>query len=74
MEFYYLPEGHRAIHPVTTKPWNKTGSMNCNFMFYSELFNFAVFGLFKDGVNMNFYPKRLEKLAKIMETAFPKGN
>ena len=24
---------NRAIHPVTTKPWNKTGSMNCNFMF-----------------------------------------
>ena len=86
---------NRAIHPVTTKPWNKTGSMNCNFMFtttadtvelwkhyytylpaillfYSELFNCAVFGLFKDEVNMDLYPKRMEKLAKIMETAFPK--
>lgn len=84
---------NRAIHPVTTKPWNKTGSMNCNFMFttpddtaelwkhyytylpailmfYSELFNCAVFGLFKDEVNMDLYPKRLERLAKIMETAF----
>lgn len=86
---------NRAIHPVTTKPWNKTGSMNCNFMFttpadtaelwkyyysflpavlmfYSELFNCAVFGLFKDEVNMDLYPKRMEKLAKIMEMAFPK--
>lgn len=86
---------NRAIHPVTNKPWNKTGSMNCNFMFttpedtaelwkhyytylpsilmfYSELFNCAVFGLFKDEVNMDLYPKRIEKLAKIMETAFPK--
>jgi hypothetical protein len=41
-------------------------------MFYSELFNCAVFGLFKDEVNMDLYPKRMEKLAKIMETAFPK--
>ena len=88
---------NRAIHPVTTKPWNKTGSMNCNFMFtthddtaelwkhyytylpailmfYSELFNCAVFGLFKDEVNMDLYPKRLERLAKIMETAFKKNN
>ena len=24
---------NRAIHPVTTKPWNKTGEMNFNFMF-----------------------------------------
>lgn len=24
---------NRAIHPVTTRPWNKTGAMNCNFMF-----------------------------------------
>lgn len=41
-------------------------------IFYSELFNSAVFGLFKDEVDMNLYPNRLEKLAKIMETAFPK--
>lgn len=86
---------NRAIHPVTTKPWNKTGSMNCNFMFttpadteelwkhyytylpailifYSELFNIVVFGLFEDEVDMNLYLKRLEKLAMIMGTAFPK--
>ena len=86
---------NRAIHPVTTKPWNKTGAMNCNFMFttpvdtaelwkhyytylpailmfYSELFNCAVFGLFKDEVNMDLYPKRMEKLAKIMEMALKK--
>ena len=24
---------NRAIHPITTRPWNKTGAMNCNFMF-----------------------------------------
>lgn len=24
---------NRALHPVTTRPWNKTGAMNCNFMF-----------------------------------------
>lgn len=24
---------NRAIHPVTTRPWNKTGEMNFNFMF-----------------------------------------
>lgn len=88
---------NRAIHPVTTRPWNKTGAMNCNFMFttsddiaelwkryyaflpailvfYSELFNYVVFGLFKDEVNMDLYPKRLERLAKIMETAFKKNN
>ena len=86
---------NRAIHPVTTRPWNKTGAMNCNFMFMtpidtlelwkhyyaylpailvfiSDLFNTAVFCLFKDEVNMDLYPKRLEKLVKIMETAFPK--
>lgn len=86
---------NRAIHPVTTRPWNKTGTMNCNFMFmtpidtmelwkhyyaylpailvfYSDLFNSAVFGLFKDEVNMDLYTKRIEKLAKIMETAFSK--
>ena len=86
---------NRAIHPITTRPWNKTGAMNCNFMFmtpidtvelwkhyyaylpailvfYSDLFNSVVFGLFKDEVNMDLYPKRLEKFAKIMETAFSK--
>lgn len=80
---------NRAIHPVTTRPWNKTGAMNCNFMFvtpndiaelwrhyyaylpaillfYSELFNTAVFGLFKDEVDMELYPKRIEKLTEIM--------
>ena len=88
---------NRAIHPVTTRPWNKTGAMNCNFMFtspndiaelwkhyyaylpvilifYSELFNYVVFGLFKDEVNMDLYPKRLERLAKIVETAFKNNN
>ena len=87
---------NRAIHPVTTRPWNKTGAMNCNFMFvmpddilglwehyyaylpailifYSELFNYAVFGLFEDEVNMDLYGKRLEKLAVIMSQAFSKG-
>jgi len=80
---------NRAIHPVTTRPWNKTGEMNCNFMFvmpddiaelwkhyyaylptillfYSELFNTAVFGSFKDEVDMELYPKRIEKMTKIM--------
>lgn len=80
---------NRAIHPVTTRPWNKTGAMNCNFMFvmpddivelwkhyyvylpaillfYSELFNTAVFGLFKDEVDMELYPKRIEKMTEIM--------
>lgn len=80
---------NRAIHPVTTRPWNKTGAMNCNFMFvtpndiaelwrhyyaylpaillfFSELFNTAVFGLFKDEVDMELYPKRIEKLTEIM--------
>lgn len=87
---------NRAIHPVTTRPWNKTGAMNCNFMFvmpddikglwkhyyaympailifYSELFNYAVFGLFNDEVDMKLYSKRLEKLAMIMNKAFPRG-
>lgn len=27
---------NRAIHPVTTRPWNKTGAMNCNFMFVNQ--------------------------------------
>jgi len=86
---------NRAIHPVTTRPWNKTGAMNCNFMFttpvdivelwdhyyaylpailifYSELFNYAVFELFKDEVNVDLYPKRLERLVEIMEYTFPK--
>lgn len=85
---------NRAIHPVTTRPWNKTGAMNCNFMFttpadiaelwnhyyaylpsilifYSELFNYAVFSLFKDEVKMELYPKRLERMANIMEKVFP---
>ena len=88
---------NRAIHPVTTKPWNKTGAMNCNFMFttpndiaelwkhyyaylpvilvfYSELFNYAVFGLFKDEVDMALLPKRLEELAMIMKSASIKNN
>jgi len=80
---------NRAIHPVTTRPWNKTGAMNCNFMFvmpddiaelwkhyyaylpailifYSELFNYAVFGMFEDEVDMDLYGKRLEKMSTIM--------
>ena len=86
---------NRAIHPVTTRPWNRTGAMNCNFMFtkqadiaelwkhyyaylpailifYSELFNYAVFNLFKDEVDMELYPKRLEKLAETMASAYRK--
>lgn len=81
---------NRALHPVTTRPKNRTGAMNCNFMFvtakdneelwrhyyaylpvilifYSELFNSVVFALFKNEVNMDLYPKRLEKLTNIME-------
>ena len=80
---------NRAIHPVTTRRKNKTGAMNCNFMFmtnedtvelwkhyyaylpailifYSELFNTAVFGLFQNEVDMELYPKRLERLAEIV--------
>lgn len=86
---------NRAIHPVTTRKKNKTGAMNCNFMFvtssdidglwkhyyaylpailvfYSELFNYAVFSLFKDEVEINLFTKRLEKLAKTMTKAYPK--
>ena len=87
---------NRAIHPVTTRPWNKTGAMNCNFIFttpadiqelwkhyyaympailifYSEMFNCAVFGLFKDEVDIELFPKRLEKLASIMGQVYPKA-
>jgi len=86
---------NRAIHPVTTRPWNKTGAMNCNFMFvtpddieglwnqyytilpavlmfYSELFNTAVFGLFEDEVDMKLYPKRMEKMTEIMGAVYKK--
>ena len=86
---------NRAIHPVTTRPWNKTGAMNCNFMFttpvdiaelwkhyyaylpailmfYSELFNYAVFSLFENEVDLELYPKRLEKTAAIMGDVFAK--
>jgi hypothetical protein len=85
---------NRALHPVTTRPWNKTGEMNCNFMFtttddivrlwkhyyanlpailifYSELFNYAVFELFKDEVNSALLPKRIEKLSQILSKAYP---
>lgn len=88
---------NKAIHPVTTRPWNKTGAMNCNFMFatsedvaglweqyyaylpailifYSELFNAAVFGLFKNEVDVDLFSKRLERMAKIMDKAFPKSS
>ena len=84
---------NRAIHPVTTRPWNKTGAMNCNFMFttsvdiqelwkhyyaympailmfYSELFNCAVFNLFEKEVDMELYPKRLENMASIVDNVF----
>lgn len=80
---------NKAIHPVTTRPWNKTGAMNCNFMFmtpednkvmwkqyyayllailifYSELFNTAVFGLFQDEVDVDLYANRLVTMTKIM--------
>jgi len=88
---------NKAIHPVTTRPWNKTGAMNLNFMyvkiddvaklwehyysflpvillFYSELFNMAIFGLFQDEVDMELYPKRLERLAKIMGRVYSHSN
>lgn len=84
---------NRAIHPVTTRPWNKTGAMNCNFMFanqediaelwkhyyaylpailmfYSELFNCVVFGLFKDEIDTGLLEKRLERMAEIMSKAY----
>ena len=80
---------NRAIHPITTRPWNKTGAMNCNFMFvtssdiaelwkhyysflpavlmfYSELFNVAVFGLFKEEIDSELLLKRLGRMAEIM--------
>ena len=86
---------NRAIHPVTTRPWNKTGAMNCNFMFvmpddiaelwkhyyaylpaillfYSELFNTAVFGLFQNEVDMELYPKRIEKMTELMGSIYKK--
>lgn len=86
---------NRAIHPVTTRPWNKTGAMNCNFMFttqtdinelwnhyyaylpailmfYSELFNFAIFSIFGNEVDMALFPKRMEKQVEVMTTAFIK--
>lgn len=88
---------NRAIHPVTTRPWNKTGVMNCNFMFvkpddnaelwkhyyaylpailifFSDLFNTAVFGLFGDEVNMELYPKRLDKMTEIMKGVLYQSN
>ena len=84
---------NRAIHPVTTRPWNKTGAMNCNFMFanqediaelwkhyyaylpailmfYSELFNCVVFGLFKDEIDSSLLEKRLERMAEIMGNVY----
>ena len=87
---------NRAIHPVTTRPWNKTGAMNCNFMFvtasdiaelwehyysylsaivvfYSELFNYAVFSLFKDEVDMELYQKRVESMVKVLGKVYPKN-
>ena len=35
-------------------------------IFYSELFNSAVFSLFQDEVDIELYPKRVEKLTEIM--------
>lgn len=84
---------NRAIHPVTTRPWNKTGEMDFNFMFatppviegmwdqyyrclpvvlifYSELFNTAIFGLFKDEVKEGLFEKRIKKLVAVMNNAF----
>lgn len=85
---------NRAIHPVTTRPWNKTGEMNFNFMFttesdieglwriyytalppilifYSELFNAAIFSLFSDEVNNSLFTKRIEQLAGIVKKVSP---
>lgn len=42
-------------------------------MFYSELFNAAIFGLFKDEVDENLYDKRLERMADILKDAFPES-
>ena len=84
---------NRAIHPVTTRSWNKTGAMNCNFMFanpgdilelwklyyaylpailmfYSELLNSLVFGLFKDEVDSRLFEKRLEGMAEVMSKVY----
>lgn len=85
---------NKAIHPVTTRPWNKTGEMNLNFMFttsydidklwhhyytllpaillfYSELFNMAIFTLFSDEVNKDLLSKRIERIIEIMSSIFP---
>ena len=80
---------NKAIHPVTTRSWNKTGAMNLNFafvtkkeltglwkhyyaklpailVFYSDLFNRAIFDLFKDEVDMELYPKRMQRMLEIL--------
>ena len=80
---------NRAIHPVTTRPWNKTGAMNLNFMFvtnddikglwkhfyskmpailvfYSDLFNWAIFNLFRNDVDEELYLKRMERMLDII--------
>lgn len=80
---------NRAIHPVTTRPWNKTGVTNFNFMFvtmgdnyqlwdhyyaylspillfYVELFNSTIFGLFNDEIDGEPMKSRIERMAEIM--------
>ena len=39
-------------------------------MFYSELFNSLVFGLFKDEVDSRLFAKRLERMAEVMSEVF----
>ena len=80
---------NKAIHPVTTRPWNKTGAMNLNYVFvtkkelaglwkhyyaklpailvfYSDLFNRAIFDLFKDEVDKELYYKRMQRMLDIL--------
>ena len=39
-------------------------------MFYSELFNCVLFGLFKDEVDSRLFEKRLERMADIMSKVY----
>lgn len=42
-------------------------------VFYSELFNYAMFSLFKDDIDMDLFPKRLKNLEKTMTKAYHKA-
>ena len=39
-------------------------------IFYSELFNCVVFGLFKEEVDSRLFAKRLERMAEVMSEVF----